>query len=226
MKKHRTLEDADEEEVAPCVVRRDLRTELADPRLDRVALDEDLAAQPRAPSRAPRVSCVIAPHLSMRGRCLPSQVRRRLPERRRRRHPTRRAASSRAQRAAPSRRRTGPCTFLLLPARRSPGRRVRTTSPGRELSILHGPKRTRPSRRTSSYSRTARTPPPRSADFVPSVDARSSASVRSSSRGRRGRSSASARRFRSAAGWSRCRSGRISSRMRPRFVDAFDESTR
>ena len=42
------------------------------------------------------------------------------------------------------------------------------------------------------YSRTARTPPPRSADFVPSRLASSSASVRSSVRGRRGRSSASA----------------------------------
>ena len=169
---------------------------------------------------------VIALHLSMRARCLPSQVRRRLPERRRRRRRGRRAASSsRAARGTfASTKRS--CIFLLLPARRSPGRRVRTTSPGRELSILHGPKRTRPSRRTSPYSRTARTPPPRSADFVPSLEASSSTSVRSSSLGSRGRSSASARRFRSAPGWSRRRSGRISSRTRPRFVDAFEESVR
>ena len=67
---------------------------------------------------------------------------------------------------------------------------------------------------------------PRSALFAPSVDARRSISVRSSSRGSRGRSSARARRFCSAPGCSRHSSGRISWRMSPRFEAAFDESER
>ena len=162
--------------------------------------------------------CVTPRNLSMRGRRLPSQALRRRRERRRPRRRRRRAATCRGRLAAPSRRRTRPASCCVRPARRSPGRRVRTVSPGRALSIRHGPKRTLPSSRTSSYSRTARTPPPRSAAFVPSVDASSESSALRASRGRRGRSSASASRFRSAPGWRRRRSGRISSRMSPRFV--------
>ena len=95
--------------------------------------------------------------------------------------------------------------------------------------MRHGPQRTSPSSATGerssqrrSYSRTACTPPPRSTRFEPTGDASSSASAGGSV----SRSSSARRRFSSAAGWMRRSSGRISSRIRPRTVSRFDESSR
>ena len=102
-------------------------------------------------------ACVMPPHPSMPGPLLPSQALRRSPEPRRPRRRRRRSARCRARLSAPSRPRADPAPSSS-PREPIAGRRVRTTSPGASLSIRHGPKRHVPSRRTSSYSRTARTP--------------------------------------------------------------------
>ena len=171
-------------------------------------------------------ACVMRPHLSMRGRRLPSQAPRRPRGRRRPRRPRRRAARHRAPPRGTLASTKRSCTFFRRPARRSPGGAYARRGPARRSRGARGRSARSPraaARRTRGRRGCRRRGP---ADFVPAVEARSSTSVRSSARGSRGAPSASARRFRSAPGCRRRRSGRISSRTRPRFVPAFDESTR
>ncbi len=120
----------------------------------------------------------------MRARCLPSQAPLRCREPTRRRHPRRRVATYRELLAAPSRPRGDPAlSFAARPGDRRADASERRAPDARSRSATgrngHGPRAAR-----LSYSRTARTPLPRSAAFVPSVDARSSASVRSTLRGK------------------------------------------
>ncbi len=121
----------------------------------------------------------------MPARLLPNLVPRRLLGRRRPRRRRRRAATTSRSALGTFESTKRSCTFLRRPASLSPGRRVRTTRPSQSLSMCHGPKVTRPSRRSVSYSRTARTPWPRSAWLVPAREPSSSTSVRSSARGSR-----------------------------------------
>ena len=118
------------------------------------------------------------------------------------------------------------CTFLRRPASliaRAPASHVKPGELGldrpRAPADLAVEARPGPARaRARSYSRTAWTPPPRSTRFEPAGEASSSASAGGSGRAPR----AARSRFSSAAGWSRRRSGRISSRIRPRFVSGFE----
>ena len=92
-------------------------------------------------------------------------------------------------------------SFFRRPARRSPGRRARTSSPGSSLSISHGPQRTGPAlQRDAVVLAHGADPAAEVARLRPSRSASSSSSVSSSPRGSRGRSSASRRMFSSAAG--------------------------
>ena len=210
---HGALQDADEEQVAALVVGRDLGA--------RARRCGSAARPPRSGSRRRPAVDVVA------SRVLPRRASPRPPSRAPRRSPgTATTSSPRTTIGQPSRSARGTlastrrsCTFLRLPASRSPGRRDRTTRPSRSVESRHGPQSTAPSSRSVSYSRTARMPAPRSAASSRPGDERSSTQRRLERRGSRGRSSASASRLRfGAAGRARRRSGRISSRIRPRFV--------
>ena len=163
----------------------------------------------------------------MPARFLPSQALRRSPEPRRPRRRRRRAATRLALLLGTFASTKRSCTFLRRPASRSPGRRVRTTSSGTSdleppgAEVAPGPRAAR-----VSYSRTRADTRAEVGRLRPCAEESSSASVRSSALGRRGRSSASASRFRSAPGCRRRSSGRISSRIRPRFVSGLEESAR
>ena len=211
MKKTAPLSTPTSSRSRPSYSLRDLGAELCDPRLQRLLLDQDLADRVlhrlhvTAPSQ-PGASATPGTATTSSPRTTSGQ-------------PSRSALGTFAST-------NRSCTFFRRPASRSPGRRARTSSPVRSDAIVHGPHSTEPSSRSVPYSRTARTPAPRSADLVPSRLASSSASVRSSVRGSRGRSSASESSEARARGSSRSSSGRISFRIRPRFVPGFDESSR
>ena len=157
----------------PGVVGGDLLAELGDARAQRVGVDQDLADRPL--ELRLRITSSPLTH------CSPvDPPRSRAPRQPRRR--ARRPASRRARARGTFASTKTSCTFLRRPARRSPGRRARTSSPGSVATRSStGPTRTGPcSSETRSYSRTARMPPPRSAAFVPSRSASSSSSVSSS----------------------------------------------
>src|SRR4029079_5575036 len=214
----RALEDAHEQQVASLVVGRDLGAELIDAGAQDVLVDQDLAdvrVDGRHPCPRSARTAPSQPGASSRpttATTAPSAV----------------ATSGQASRSSlgtlASTSTSG--TLRERPARRSPGRRDRTTRPARSVSSLHGPQLTTPSSRSVSYARTARTPPPRSAARVPSREESSSTSDASSARGRRGRSLASASRLARARGSSSSRRASSRSRIRPRFVSAFVASTR
>src|SRR5581483_9031160 len=150
------FEHADQEQIAAFVVGGDLGAELGDSRPQRVLLDQDLAdralelgvhhagvTRTRASSTIPGTATTSPPRATTG-------------------HPSRSARGTFASTKTS-------WSFFRRPARRSPGRRPRTTRPGSSLSISHGPQRTAPrSSETSPYSRTALIPPPRSAVFDPS----------------------------------------------------------
>ena len=103
----------------------------------------------------------------MPARFLPSQAPRRSLEPRRPRRRRRRAATRLALPSAPSRPRRDPAPSCVAPRAGLREGGFGRRAPGHRISSRHGPKRTRPSSRTVSYSRTPRIPAPRSADFVP-----------------------------------------------------------
>ena len=154
---HGALEHADQQQVAALVVGRDLGSELGDPRPQRVLARSGSRRRPRGRVTSPRP---------------PGSPARRPPSRAPRRSPgtattspprRRRAASRRAPPAAPSRPRADPAPSCAgLRAGPPAGARGRRARRGR-VSSRHGPHVTAPSSRSVSYSRTARTPPPRSA---------------------------------------------------------------
>ena len=179
-----------------------------------------------SPTACSNSVCVTPRNLSMRGPRLPSQVLRR---RRGRPRPRRRdderpgvAGGSRHLRVdehvldllacdRPGGRRGGAC------GRSAPVERSRSATARSGHSPRAGPRRTRVRRGHRRRDRRA--------SCRGSKRAARPARLRAS-RGRRGRSPASASRLRSAPGWRRRRSGRISSRISPRFVSTFAESTR
>ena len=171
---------------------------------------------PGRPSPARPASCA---HIFPCGRRLPSQAPRRPRGRRRRRRPRRQRPGLAPPRRLRPRRDPAPSSG---DPRGRPGSAYARRGPAGRSRGARGRARS-PSSRSSSYSRTARMPSPRSADFVPAVEARRSTSVRSSARG----TGALVERQEVLVrpGCRRRRSGRISSRTRPRFVPAFDEST-
>ena len=123
------LEHADEQEVAPVVVGRDLRAERGHPCAHVVLVDEDLPdarstsslMHPSAPARRPRI-----------------RAPRRFRARRRPRHRARRPATRRARALGTFASTSRSCTFLRRPARRSPGRRARTSRPSSSDESVHG----------------------------------------------------------------------------------------
>ena len=119
------------------------------------------------------------------------------------------------------------CTFFERPASRSPGRRVRTTSPGRELSIRHGPKRDAAleahARRTRAPRARRRRGPRTSSRRSTRGAPRACARAPSAAAGARRRARGGSGRRRDGAGGGAAGSR---SRMSPRFVSAFDESRR
>ena len=161
---------------------------------------------------------------------LDARARRRSRARRRPRRRARRAASPRARSAGSSRRRTRPGSSSSgRRAGRPAASRVRL-GPGSSDAMRQRPQRTSPSSSTGprssqrrSCSRTACTPPPRSTRFEPTRRVEQLRERgRQRARARRARAGCSAR----AAGWICSSSGRISSRIRPRTVSGFEESTR
>ncbi len=155
MKKTAPLRTPDEQQVALGVVGGDGSAELGDAPTKRLRVDEDI----------PDVGVHVAHRPSRSLRTMPSQPGATATPGTATTGPSCSATTGHCSRAArgtlASTSRS--CTFLRRPARRSPSRRVRTTSPGASDDSRHGPHSTVPSSRSSSYSRTARTPPPRSA---------------------------------------------------------------
>ena len=221
MKNTAPLSTPDQEQVAARVVGGDLGAELADARLDRILLDEDLAdgLLELGLRHCPRSFHARTAFSQPGASTIPGTATTSSPE-------TTSGHVSRSARGTFASTRTS-CTFFERPASRSPGRRVRTIEAF--PLALEAPRPEADA--TVEADRVVLADGTDAAPEVGGPSCRRSrrGALRASARdrrGRRGRSSASASRFRSAPGCSCRSSGRISSRISPRFVSAFDESTR
>src|SRR5262249_56623597 len=128
---HSTLEDADEQQLPPGVVDGDLVAELADLRLERVLLDQDLADAALDLGPVHALTASIPGASTMPGTATTSSPR------------TTSGHPSRSERGIFASTNTS-CTFFERPARRSPGRQPRTRSPGSDERIRQPPQRTSP----------------------------------------------------------------------------------
>src|SRR6266542_4922411 len=156
----RALEDSDEQEVLALVVRGDLLTELGDPSLKSLLVDEDLLDRVRLQLTQSRL------HDTPSASTIPGTATTSSPR-------TTSGHASRSDLGIFASTNTS-WIFFLRPASRSPGRHPRTISPFSSAEMRHGPQRTSPSSlrgvrsiQMVSYSRTAVRPPPRSTRAEP-----------------------------------------------------------
>src|SRR5215212_3009845 len=214
---HRALEHADQQQVAPRVVGRDLAAELRDAVLQPVVVDQYLLdpALELGLAHDPSLRAWMPGASTRPGTATTSSPR------------TTSGHASRWERGIFASTNTS-WIFLLRPASRSPGRHPRTLRPFSSEAMRQAPQSTSPSSatgerssQTRSYSRTTATPPPRSSR----LDAMGASSSSATSGGIVRRSARWAR-FASARGSSCRSSGRICARISPRFVSGFDVSTR
>src|SRR5262245_11830482 len=144
------LEHADEQQIPAGVVLRDLLAELDDAAAQGVLVDQNRAAAGLELRLAHPALLALTPGAST----IPGTASTSSPR-------TTSGHASRSERGTFASTKTS-CSFLRLPASRSPGRQPRTCRPGRRDSITQSPQRTLPrsatgprSTQSRSYSRTA-----------------------------------------------------------------------